>query len=74
MYLDTVAHTCVSECPEEYFEDVTTPSNPICTHCNANCKLCNTDATDCTQCDHIDVAGLYFDVGDATCKAECPPT
>jgi len=53
---------CVAECPNTYWENGNDRSDPLCSPCDDNCLWCNTSATDCTLCKHLDVIETYLDL------------
>jgi len=45
-YFDSATQTCVSECPEGYFQDY---NNRICVQCSEGCLKCNFPDGECTS-------------------------
>lgn len=68
-YLEYGTFTCVAACPDGQFA----PSGSyICAACNADCKTCNTNNTNCLSCGLSLAAGLPLYLSNNTCVANCP--
>ena len=56
---------CLTDCPNQFFEDNTITATPICSPCISPCLTCNVDGNDCVTC----VAGTYLETN--RCRTQC---